>query len=249
MYMTIQPTRLPINWFVSFILNVLPKFIFVGHTYNHVTTWQFLTPSSCSLAQYTPFLNLHPYMRLLEYDIIIYPWFVRHNTGYEIYHEPIPEMPILFCATHIGVNTTAFGLKIKHPSWCNNVLECRCYCHTEVYAIIIHFWLVEIRHQWQYLTHQFITTCIVTHMLWNTFFKYDNWSLQKLNAKEELRSRTAKVSGRKKLGFVRWPIRDMRYSLAFQTFSMNFTWIHVSFLRFQHAHMLAFHIIHSETTE
>ena len=48
---------------------------------------------------------------------------------------------------------------------------------------------------------------------------------------------------------LRWPIRDMRYSLAFQTFSMNFTWIHVSFLRFQHAHMLAFHIIHSETTE
>ena len=28
--------------------------------------------------------------------------------------------------------------------------------------------------------------------------KYDNWSLQKLNAKEKLRSRTAKVSQRKK---------------------------------------------------
>ena len=31
--------------------------------------------------------------------------------------------------------------------------------------------------------------------------KYGDWSLQKLNAKEELRSRTAKVSGRKKARF------------------------------------------------
>ena len=35
---------------------------------------------------------------------------------------------------------------------------------------------------------------------------------------------------------IRWPIRDMRYNLAFQTFSVNFTWNQVSLLRFHPAH-------------
>ena len=72
----------------------------------------------------------------------------------------------------------------------------------------------KVRHQWQHLTHQVITTCIVTHMVWNKFL---NRQMEHAKAKSKRRagkSNNQSIRKKKKIwflfGLVSWWWRNVK---------------------------------------